>query len=182
MCHWKPRLRLSTPRIPNHYAQMLKLVTVKEADRKIKSEIQCSVTLDHQRDKPVGPRSKLSLKHHRRQKEDNRSYLPSGTGGDGRVFGEDRNAGVTEGSRKRGRANVRGIDSAQEAAGTHLLKLSRAVEDRTPWMSLILRVARRRSCFKTHLLSRAALKLGTRSPNITFISIWQEAESLSGAI
>ena len=39
--------------------------------------------------------------------------------------------GKLSGSRKRGRANVRWIDSIKEATGMSLQMLSRAVEDRT---------------------------------------------------
>ena len=50
--------------------------------------------------------------------------------------------GKVEGSRKRGRPNMRWIDSIEEAIGMSLQELSRAVEDRTLWTSLIHRVAR----------------------------------------
>lgn len=43
----------------------------------------------------------------------------------------------TEGSRKRGRQNMRWINSIKEAIGMCLHELSRAVEDRTRWLSLI---------------------------------------------
>lgn len=48
--------------------------------------------------------------------------------------------GKLDGSRKRGRANTRYIDSTEEAIGVSLQEPSRAVEDRTPWTSLIHRV------------------------------------------
>ena len=50
--------------------------------------------------------------------------------------------GKVEGSRKRGRPNMRWIDSIKEAIGMSLQKLSRAVEDRRLWTSLIHRVTR----------------------------------------
>ena len=53
--------------------------------------------------------------------------------------------GKVEGSRKRGRANMRWIDPIKEAIGLSLQELSRAVEDRTLWTSLIHRVTRSRS-------------------------------------
>lgn len=43
---------------------------------------------------------------------------------------KDNNAGKTQGSRKRGRANIRWTDSIKEAIGLSLLELGRAVEDR----------------------------------------------------
>lgn len=50
--------------------------------------------------------------------------------------------GKIEGSRKRGRPNIRGTDSIKEATGISLQKLSKAAEDRTLWTSLIHRVAK----------------------------------------
>ena len=50
--------------------------------------------------------------------------------------------GRTEGSRKRGRPNMRWTDFIKEATGMSLQELSRAVEDRALWMSLIQRIAR----------------------------------------
>lgn len=47
------------------------------------------------------------------------------------------------GSRKRGRPNVSWIGSTKETRGMNLQVLSRAVEDRTLWLSLIHRVIRR---------------------------------------
>ena len=53
--------------------------------------------------------------------------------------------GKVEGSRKRGRPNMRWIDSIKAAMGIGLQDLSRAVEDRTLWTSLIHRVTRTQS-------------------------------------
>ena len=53
--------------------------------------------------------------------------------------------GKVEGSRKGGRPNRRWIDSIKKARGMSAQELSRAVEDRTLWTSLIHRVARSRS-------------------------------------
>ena len=53
--------------------------------------------------------------------------------------------GKVEGSRKRGRPNMRWIDSIKEAIGMSLQKLSRTVEYRTLKTSLINRVARSQS-------------------------------------
>ena len=49
----------------------------------------------------------------------------------------------TEGSRKRGRPSVKWIDFTKEGIGKSLQEeLSRAVEDRTLWTSLVHRIAR----------------------------------------
>ena len=53
--------------------------------------------------------------------------------------------GKAEGSRKRGRPNMRGVDSKKEAIGRSLQKLHRAVEDKTLRTSFIHRVARSQS-------------------------------------
>ena len=45
--------------------------------------------------------------------------------------------GRIESSRKRGRPNMRWIESKKEATGMSLQKLSRVVEDRTLWATLI---------------------------------------------
>lgn len=52
-----------------------------------------------------------------------------------------------EGSRKRGRSNKRWSDSIKEATGVSPQELSRAVEDRILWTSLIHRAARTHSRF-----------------------------------
>lgn len=49
------------------------------------------------------------------------------------------NLGKTEGNKKRGRSHMRGIDSIMEAMGMILQELSRAIEERTLWTSLIHR-------------------------------------------
>ena len=49
--------------------------------------------------------------------------------------------GKLEGSKKRGRPNMRGIDSLKEATVSSLQELSRTVDDRTFWRSLVHRVA-----------------------------------------
>lgn len=46
--------------------------------------------------------------------------------------------GKIEGSKKRGKPNLRGIDSIKEAIDAILQELSRAAEDRTSWTSLIV--------------------------------------------
>ena len=43
-----------------------------------------------------------------------------------------------EGSRKRRRPHLRRSDSIKEAVGISLQELSRAIEDKTLWMSLII--------------------------------------------
>lgn len=47
------------------------------------------------------------------------------------LFRKDNDAGKSRDSRKRGRANMRWIDSIKEAIGISLQKLHRAAEDRT---------------------------------------------------
>ena len=53
--------------------------------------------------------------------------------------------GKIEGSRTSRRPNTGWTDSRKEGTGTSLQELSRAVEDRTLWASLIHRVTRSRS-------------------------------------
>ena len=53
--------------------------------------------------------------------------------------------GKVEGSRKRGRSNLRWTHSIKEATGTSLQELSKADEDRTLGTPLTHRVARSRS-------------------------------------
>ena len=53
--------------------------------------------------------------------------------------------GKIEGSRKNERQNLRWIDSVKGTVGLNLQEVSRAVEDRTLWTSLILRVTRSQS-------------------------------------
>ena len=50
--------------------------------------------------------------------------------------------GRVDGSRKRGRPNMRWIDPIKEVTGRSLQERNRAVEDRTLWLSLIHRVTR----------------------------------------
>lgn len=67
-----------------------------------------------------------------------------------RLFGKKQQFwGNIEGSRERGRSNLRWFDCIKEAIGLSLQELSRAVEDRTLWTSLIHRVARRWSPLKS---------------------------------
>lgn len=51
--------------------------------------------------------------------------------------------GIIEGSRESGRSNMRWIESIHEVIRVSLQELSRAVEDRTLWISLIHRVSRK---------------------------------------
>lgn len=53
--------------------------------------------------------------------------------------------GKTEGSRQRGRPNLRWIDSIKETTDPSLHDLSKAVNDRTFWRTIICRVAYIRS-------------------------------------
>ena len=53
--------------------------------------------------------------------------------------------GRVEGSRKRGRPNIRRIDSIEEAICTSIQELSMVVEDKALWTALVHRVARSKS-------------------------------------
>ena len=50
--------------------------------------------------------------------------------------------GKTEGSRKRGRPNMRWLNCTKKAIGVSLKEVSRAIEGRTLWTSLIRRIAK----------------------------------------
>lgn len=56
-----------------------------------------------------------------------------------------------EGSRKRGRARKRWINSLKEATGMSLQELSRAVEDTTWWTSLIHKVTKKLAPTQGHV-------------------------------
>lgn len=60
-------------------------------------------------------------------------------------FKKDSDARKIRGSRKRGRPHTRRTDSLKEATGVSVQEPSRAVEDRTPWTSLLHTAARSRS-------------------------------------
>ena len=57
--------------------------------------------------------------------------------------------GKIEGSRKRGRPNIRLVDSIKEVTATRLQQLSRATEDRAWWTSPIHRVTKSLSQFSS---------------------------------
>lgn len=92
-----------------------------------------------------GSQSKLSLKHCWRQRYKTKAsllwaYHEEKAG----IFGKNRNAGKTEGSRKR-RPNKRRSDSMRTAVGLSLQEPSGAAEHRTLRSSLRHRVARKQS-------------------------------------
>ena len=78
------------------------------------------------------------MKHHWRQKWQNQSYPALAPSWEGRALWKRQiMLGKTEGSRERGRANRRWIDSKKEATGLWELSRARQCEDQTLWTSLI---------------------------------------------
>ena len=105
-------------------------------------EIWCFVhTLEFQKDEQVGPRSNQATTFSGGKNDETVAVLLWAHHKKAGFSGKDNNIKKVEGKKKRGRPNTSWSDSLKESTELSLEEISRAVEDRTFWRSLIHRIA-----------------------------------------